>query len=109
MLSVKDDDHITVSVWKTEDLGYFQPNLADKNDAHTVMIESQTHYWDVYIFTDHARDVAVNKDETMIKNNLHVCLHKTALSWHTIELSDIEKKIMQALFLEKKWILILVK
>src|SRR5947207_1843020 len=42
--SVKNDDHITVSAWKTEDLGYFQPNLADKNDAHTVMIESQTHY-----------------------------------------------------------------
>ena len=39
-LSVKNDDHITVSVWKTEDLNYFQSNLADKNDAHTVMIKS---------------------------------------------------------------------
>ena len=42
--SAKDDDHIIVPAWKTEDLGYFQPNLADKNDAHTVMIGSQTHY-----------------------------------------------------------------
>ena len=45
----------------------------------------------------------------MIKNNLHVCLCETALSWHTIELLNIEKKIMQALFLEKKWILTFVK
>ena len=75
------------------------------------MIESQTHYQDVYIFTDHAQDITVSKnnDEAIIKNNLHVYLHKTALSWHTIELSDIEKKVMQALSLEKEWILILVK
>ena len=93
-LSIKNNDHIIISVWKTEDLDYFQSNLADKNDAHTVIIESQTHYQDIYIFTDHVQDVAVNKNETIIKNNLHACLHKTVLSWHTIELSDIEKKIM---------------
>ena len=50
--SVKDDDHIIVSVWKTEDFDYFQSNLVDKNNAYTVIIESQTHYQDVYIFTD---------------------------------------------------------
>ena len=40
----KDDNHITIPAWKTEDLGYFQSNLADKNDGHTVMVGSQTHY-----------------------------------------------------------------
>ena len=107
--SVKNDDHIIVSVWKTEDFNYFQSNLADKNNTHTIIIKNQTHYQNIYVFTDCAQDIAVNKDETMIKNNLHVCLHRTALSWHTIELSDIKKKIMWALFLEKKWILVLVK
>ena len=107
--SVKNNDHIIVLVWKIEDLDYFQLNLADKNDAHTIMIESQTHYQDVYIFTDCAWDVVANKDETMIKNNLHACLHRTTLSWHTIELSNIKKKIMWALFLEKEWISALVK
>ena len=66
------------------------------------MIESQIHYQDVYIFIDCAQDMTVNKDKIMIKNNLHAYLHKTVLSWHTIELSDIKKKIMQALFLEKE-------
>ena len=73
------------------------------------MIKNQTHYQDVYVFTDHAWDVAADKDETMIKNNLHVCLCRTALSWHTIEFSDFKKKIMQALSLEKEWISALVK
>ncbi len=56
-----------------------------------------------------AWDIAVNKSEAMIKNNLHIYLHKTALSWHIIELSDIEKKVMWALLLEKEWISILIK
>jgi len=107
--SVKNDDHIIISVWKTEDLDYFQSNLADKNNAHTIMIESQTHYQDIYVFTDYAQDVAADKNETMIKNNLHVCLHKTVLSWHIIELSNIEKKVMWTLLLKKEWILILIK
>ena len=107
--SVKNNDHIIISVWKIKNLNYFQSNLADKNDTHTVMIKSQTHYQDVYIFTDYAQDVAADKNKTIIKNNLHVCLHRTALSWHTIELSDIKKKIMWALFLEKEWISALVK
>ena len=74
-----------------------------------IIIKSQTHYWDVYIFINHVWDVAADKNKTMIKNNLHVCLHETVLSWHTIEFSDIEKKIMQALFLKKEWISALVK
>ena len=73
------------------------------------MIKSQTHYQDIYIFTDCVWDVAVDKDKTMIKNNLHVCLCKTALSWHTIEFSDIEKKIMWALLLKEEWISALIK
>src|SRR5436190_21589708 len=43
-LFIKNNDHILVSVWKIEDLDYFQSNLADKNDAHMIMIENQTHY-----------------------------------------------------------------
>ena len=42
--SVKDDDHIIISIWKTENLDYFQSNLADKNNAHTIIIKNQTHY-----------------------------------------------------------------
>ena len=107
--SVKNNDHIIVSVWKTEDFDYFQSNLADKNDAHTIIIKSQTHYWDVYIFTDHVWNVTVNWNEEMIKNNLHVCFQETTLSWHTIEFLNIEKKIMWALSLKEKWILIFIK
>ena len=106
---VKNNDHIIVSAWKIKNFDYFQSNLTDKNNTHTIMIKSQTHYQNVYIFTDYIWDVAADKDETMIKNNLHVCLCKTVLNWHTIELSDIKKKIMQALFLKKEWISVLVK
>ena len=73
------------------------------------MIENQIHYQDIYIFTDHAQDMTADRNKKMIKNNLHVCLHETALSWHTIELSNIEKKIMQTLSLKKEWILTFIK
>ena len=66
-----------------------------------IMIESQTHYQDIYVFTNHAWDVAASRNKEMIKNNLHVCFCETALNWHTIEFSDIEKKIMWALLLKK--------
>ena len=76
---MKNDDHISVSAWKIKNLDYFQSNLADKNNTHTIMIKNQTYYWDVYIFTDHVWDVTADRNKEMIKNNLHVCLYKTAL------------------------------
>ena len=108
-LFIKNNNHIIISVWKIKNLDYFQSNLTDKNDTHTIMIKSQTHYWNVYVFTDYVWNVAVNKNKTMIKNNLHVCLCETVLSWHIIEFSNIEKKIMWALFLKKEWISVFIK
>ena len=35
-----------------EDIGYFQPDLYDKNDAALVMIDGDIYYWDVYLFID---------------------------------------------------------
>ena len=79
-MSVKDNDHSIVLVWKIKELDYFQSNLVNKNDAHIITTKNQTHYQDIYIFMNHVQDVIADRNEEMIRNNLHICLHKIVLS-----------------------------
>ena len=53
--------------------------------------------------------MAATKTESLVKNNVHACLQETALSWHTIELSDLEKLALQTATLEDGWIKALIK
>ena len=90
--SVKNNNHIIISIWKIENFDYFQSNLANKNNTHTIMIKSQIHYQNIYIFINYVQDMTADRNEEIIKNNLYVCFHKTMLSWHIIKFSDIQKK-----------------
>jgi len=79
-LLIKDNNYVIILAWKIKDLEYFQSNLTNKNDAYIVIIKSQTYYQNIYVFTNHAQDIVASKNEAIIKNNLHVCLHKIVLS-----------------------------
>ena len=52
------------------------------------------------MFIDRIRYLAAQKDEAIVKNNLHASLQDTALSWHIVELLELEKDALKALSLE---------
>ena len=74
-----------------------------------MLVGNQSHYQDVYVFTDCIHDMATTKTKSLVKNNVHACLRETALSWHTIELSNLEKLALRTATLEDGWIKALIK
>jgi hypothetical protein len=93
--------------WKTEDLGYFHPDLPDKDDAAVKTVSNQTHYRDVLVFLDRLRDLVTLKGEELIRANIHASLRGSALAWYTSELSEFERRSIRHMPLEEGWLLML--
>ena len=54
------------SNWRIEDLGYFNPDLADPADVPVKTISNHTHYRDVYVFIECLKDLQVIKGEELV-------------------------------------------
>jgi len=87
-----------------EDIGYFQPDLYDKNDAALVMIDGDIYYRDVYLFIDRVCEVARSNREELVKLCLPVCLRGArALQWLYTTMAE-EREALQRTTLEQGWI-----
>ena len=93
--------------WKTEDLGYFHPDLLDKDDSAVKTVSNQTHYRDVLVFVDRLKDLVTLKGEEVIRANIHASLRGSALAWYTSELSEFERQSIRHMPLENGWFLML--
>ncbi|OJD20531.1 hypothetical protein ACJ73_08131 [Blastomyces percursus] len=94
--------------WRTEDLGFFHPDLFDNADAAVKTYNNQTYYRNVYVFADRVRDMALAKGEEVVRNNVHAALRGAALDWYTVELTELEKRSLRVLSLQDGWIASLV-
>ena len=82
--------------WNPGDLGFFDPNYDSKSISTGSSIEhagKETYFRDVHLFIERAKDLAVVKNPTVIRENLWMSLRGTALEWWTAELSATEKRI----------------
>ena len=79
------------SNWRVENLGYFNPDLADPADVPVKTISNHTHYRDFYVFIERLKDLQAIKGEEPVRNNIHASLRGTALDWYTVELTELER------------------
>lgn len=91
------------TTWKTEDLGYFHPDLPDRDESAVRTVSNQTHYRDVLVFLDRLRDLVTLKGEDVVRANIHASLRGSALAWYTSELSEFERQSVRHMPLEHGW------
>ena len=82
---------------KADDVGFFDPSYEDANntsakDAPVVNAGRHVFYRDVYAFVDRLKDMAHLKGEEKIREVLPTCFRGTALTWHSMELTELEKR-----------------
>ena len=90
-LTVKDDK------LKAEDVGFFDPQYEPGNNAPVLNAGKHVYYQDVYVFVDRLKDVADIKPNTYaaLKNLIPACLRGSALIWYSVELTELEKKLLR--------------
>ncbi|KAI0860172.1 hypothetical protein F4860DRAFT_480350 [Xylaria cubensis] len=76
---------------KPDDVGYFNPNTKDPEGHGIVASGRVTIYTNVHAFTNRLDHLATTRGEQAVKDVWGLCLQGTALHWHTIELSDLER------------------
>jgi hypothetical protein len=93
--------------WRPDEVGFFDPDLDDSEvigRGNFVYLGNHPYIRDVYVFIDRIKDVARQKGEQMVRDNIQTCLRGTALEWHTSELTDFEKDALRTVDLERGWI-----
>ena len=82
---------------KADEVGFFDPSYEDPNGSKTdpqAVVNAGRHvfYRDVYAFVDRLKDLVYLKGEDKVRELLPTCLRGTALIWHSMELTELEKR-----------------
>ncbi|KAI1430791.1 hypothetical protein GGR50DRAFT_698666 [Xylaria sp. CBS 124048] len=85
----------TRTTLKSEEVGFYNPSIRDADGSGAVASGKQTVYTDVWAFTDRLTHLAAVHGDDKLKAVWTTCLQGTALSWHTTELTDLEKRALQ--------------
>ena len=98
------------AVKSVEDVGYFDPGYEDPigTDQSIVSVERYNYYRNVYIFTDHLRDLKKTDFDSKVRKLISTCFKSEALRWYFIELTEIEKDYFRKAFIER-WCINLTK
>ena len=89
--------HEPVLRFNPDDVGYFDPFYDNKSSDTAADVEHSgkaTYFRDVYTFIDRIRDVARAKGETLVRQNLQLCLRGSAMVWYTRELTEDSKRLL---------------
>ena len=80
-----------------DDVGYFDPFYDSKSVDTAPAIEhagKSTFFRDIHVFLDRVKDVARAKGDTLLRQNLQICLRGAALAWFTTELTEDTKRLV---------------
>ena len=80
-----------------DDVGYFDPFYEGKSVDTGPAIEhtgKSTFFRDIHVFLDRVKDVVRAKGDTLLRQNLQLCLRGSALAWFTTELSEEGKRLV---------------
>ena len=83
--------------WSAKNIEFFD-STADDTDF-IINIDKHVCYRDVYVFTNRLKDMTVIKDDNKLKIVISQCLRESALTWHSIELSTLKKKMLREISL----------
>jgi GTP:adenosylcobinamide-phosphate guanylyltransferase len=83
--------------WNFADIDFFDSNFDEKfaftNEA-LIHADKNTYYKDVHVFVERIKKMIIVLELDMIRKNLLSCLRDFVLMWHTIELSNVFKRIL---------------
>lgn len=96
--------------WKSNDIDFFDSkyeNSTHINDS-IVNVERHVFYRDVYVFIDKLKEMTSLREENKLRIVISQCLRDTALIWHSMKLSDFEKKLFRNRVMLSNWYNVLI-
>ena len=105
------DNNIFQSIIKSaENVNYFDFDYENSFDTNQLIVNSKKHnfYRDVFIFTDHLKNLKKTFFKLKMKKLIFICLKKDALTWYNTKLTEIEKNFFKKTNIER-WCVHLIK
>ncbi len=90
---------------RADDIGFFNPKAEGEGP---VVGEKHVTFRDVFAFVDRLKEMKRRFSEQQVLPLIVSCLKGTAITWHTAELSDFERDMLEAANLEQ-WTKLLVR
>lgn len=82
-----------IKKWIYEDVDFF--DFSYKDNSFIINVDKHVFYRDIYTFINRLKDMTIHRTFDKIKNFISQCFRKSALIWHSAELSDLEKKMLR--------------
>ena len=85
------------STWNFDDIEFFDLNYEKKSTAIEKILthsDKNIYYKNVYVFVKKIKEIIIVLDVEQIRRNLFSCLKDTIFMWHTVELSNITRRIL---------------
>ena len=83
---------------RADDIGFFNPNAEGEGP---VVGEKHVTFRDVFAFVDRLKEMKRRHSEQQVLAVIVSCLKGTAITWHTAELAELERDILEAANLEQ--------
>ena len=105
------DNNISQSAIKSaENVNYFDSDYEDSFDTNQFIVNSKRHYFyrDVFIFTDHLKNLKKTFSDSRMKKLIFICLKRDVLTWYNTKFIEIEKYFFRETNIER-WCAHLIK
>lgn len=76
---------------KPDDVGYFNPGQKDPEGHGIVAAGKHTIYTNIFAFTHRLKHLETTRGAQAVREVWSLCLQGTALHWHTVELTSLER------------------
>ena len=98
--------------WNAFELRFFDSLYDEKSAVTDNVIEhfdKNTYFRNIHIFIERIKNIAHIKNDTIVRNNLYICLRETVLTWYTSNLRKNQKRLIKLRNKMNEWIRILLK
>ena len=92
--------------WSTKDIEFFDSAIEETESI--VNIDKHVFYRNIYTFIDKLKNMITIKDDIKLKTVISQCLRESVLIWHSIELTNFEKKMLRETSLSM-WYNVMIK
>ena len=91
------------AIKSVENVGFFNPEYENVSgtDQPIVSVGRHNFYRNVYVFTDHLRDLKKTASGLRMKDLIATCLKGENLRWYSTELTKIEKNYFREASIER--------
>ena len=110
-LFAQSSEHIDFR-WNAFELKFFDSLYDEKSAVTDNVIEhfdKNTYFRNIHIFIERIKNIAHIKNDTIVRNNLYICLRETVLTWYISNLKENQKRLIKLRNEMNEWIRVLLK